>query len=137
VNHKLKLSLTFLLNEDVSPDMFARRVAETTSALRAGEGIELPSDPSLVVYQTNDQSALAAVRPSMIDQAAKKYTDAVTMHAAAHRRWADAAREAGVNLGTYGGGYKNTKLYRSMVTPYEYAVRDAHNELLHACGWRR
>lgn len=43
----MRLSLTFVLDEDVTPDLFAEKVARACSAgtLRPGEGILVPSDP--------------------------------------------------------------------------------------------
>lgn len=43
------VTLTFLLDEEVTPDLFAHRVAEACAmeaALRVGEAVQLPSDPS-------------------------------------------------------------------------------------------
>ncbi len=42
------VTLTFLLAEEVTPDLFAHRVAEACAcaALRIGEAVQLPSDPS-------------------------------------------------------------------------------------------
>lgn len=46
------ITLTFELAEDVTPDYFARRVAEACfayGALRKNEGVILPSDPTRVL----------------------------------------------------------------------------------------
>lgn len=43
-----EVTLTFVLNEEVTPDIFAERVAMTLGqhyTLREGEGVLLPSDP--------------------------------------------------------------------------------------------
>lgn len=45
----MKVTLTFVLEEDVTPDLFAQRVALACArgyALRPGEAIEMPSDPA-------------------------------------------------------------------------------------------
>ena len=126
---KLRLSLTFLLNEDVTPDLFAQRVAQTTGAMREGEGIELPSDPTKVLQvvpaeEKRMADILVKYGPPAFDTAVKQYTDAVI------------ARMRARQIGGYGGGYKNTKLYKSLVTPYEHAERDAYNALLEECRKR-
>lgn len=49
---KHRITLTFVLNEEVTPDFLAQRVAQACGnyyALREGEGVELPSDPSIVL----------------------------------------------------------------------------------------
>ncbi len=45
----MKITLTFRLTEDVTPDYFAQRVAEACfsyGALRTGEAVVIPSDPT-------------------------------------------------------------------------------------------
>jgi hypothetical protein len=47
-----EVTLTFVLLEDVTPDIFATRVAATCGhggGLRPGEGVRLPSDPRTVL----------------------------------------------------------------------------------------
>lgn len=59
------VTLTFLLDEEVTPDLFAGKVAMACSSgcLRPGEGILLPSDPNVMIRVT-DQSTLTAVFPN-------------------------------------------------------------------------
>lgn len=71
---KRHVTLTFCLDEDVTPDHLARRVAEAAArayAIRPGEGVRLPSDPNIVL------TAIEPVEePSLGGWTAKYYTEA-------------------------------------------------------------
>jgi len=89
---KVRLSLTFLLNEDISPDLFAKRVVDTTSALHAGEGVVLPSDASLILRKA---SPTARVSPTPEQKNRLRTVIALSTELTRIREATDEGRELG------------------------------------------
>ena len=70
----MRITLTFVLAEDVTPDYLAYRVAaacHTEYALRPGEGVELPSNPSILL--TSDGSK-AELTPFLVQENNQRLT---------------------------------------------------------------
>ena len=138
MSHKVKLTLTFLLNEDTTPDFFAARVVENCGAPRVGEGVELPSDPSKVLLRSASKSVTPEfLRPppeTHVDRAGKAHTKAVVDYQQALQTyWARRRNLAGGRIEGSATGHKHTLLYKELVRPYEHAMNYAYNALLEAC----
>lgn len=61
------IPLTFVLDEEVTPDLFAQRVAQACAqfyALRPGEGIQLPSDKGKTITVTEERVDMSDLFPS-------------------------------------------------------------------------